>query len=52
MKQVNDSRSSIIWYSYRYDQTPIQIYNLFSNFGNISCIIVKKDILYIKFRTK
>ena len=28
------------------------VYNLFSNFGNISCITLKKDKVYIKFRTK
>ncbi len=27
------------------------IYNLFSNFGNVSCIVKKKDMVSIKFRT-
>ena len=27
------------------------IYNLFSNFGNITCIVKKKDTVSIKFRT-
>ena len=28
-----------------------QIYNLFSNFGNLECIVAKKHKVYIKFRS-
>jgi len=52
MKDSTDVRSSVLWFSYRYNLEPHMIYNLFSNFGNISCITIKKDHVYIKFRTK
>ena len=52
MKQETDVRSSILWFPYRYPLETKLIYNLFSNFGNISCITIKKDNAYIKFRTK
>jgi len=28
-----------------------QVYNLFSNFGNIECIIAKKQKVFLKFRS-
>ena len=52
MKQETDVRSSILWFPYRYNLETKTIYNLFSNFGNISSITIKKENIYIKFRTK
>lgn len=52
MKQETDVRSSVLWFPYRYPLEPKMVYNLFSNFGNISCIVIKKEHVYIKFRTK
>lgn len=52
MKNSVDVRSSVIWFTYRYSLEPHMVYNLFSNFGNISCVTIKKDHVYIKFRTK
>lgn len=52
LKQETDVRSSILWFPYRYPLETKIIYNLFSNFGNISCITIKKDNAYVKFRTK
>ena len=52
MKEESDTRSSVLWFSYRYSLKLLQLYNLFSNFGNLSCVVVKKDIIYLKFRTK
>lgn len=42
MKQETDVRSSILWFAYRYALNAKLLYNLFSNFGNISCITIKK----------
>ena len=42
MKEDTDIRSSVLWFAYLYPIKPKHIYNLFSNFGNISSVIVKK----------
>ena len=52
MKEETEIRSSILWFPIRYSIPCYCVYNLFSNFGNISCIVAKKERIFVKFRTK
>ena len=44
MKEETEIRSSILWFPIRYSIPCYCVYNLFSNFGNISCIVAKNAL--------
>jgi hypothetical protein len=41
----------VLCFGYERDIDVDHVYNLFSNFGNVSCITKKKAMFYVKFRT-
>lgn len=51
LEQISNNHNCVISYDLKVGIPLRQIYNLFSNFGNIECIISKKEKIYIKFRS-
>lgn len=41
----------ILWFSYEHKLRPMEVYNLFSNFGDINKIIVRKATVVVEFLT-
>lgn len=51
IKEISQARSSVLSFDIKKDISIKSIYNLFSNFGNISFITKKNKKAYVKFRT-
>lgn len=47
----NQSGLTVVGFSNKYSLKHSQVYNLFSNFGNISMISIRKNSVRVKFRT-
>lgn len=51
IKDKNKSKTAVLSFTYQKDVTIQNVYNLFSNFGNVSFITKKKRKFYVHFRS-